>query len=154
MEYALIKNGKVIKYPYSVEQLRRDNKNISFPAVLNEDMLLDYGLHQVTHGQDPDYDKTTQKVVNSENPELIDGSWVITKKAVNLSAEEISQKEELIKLKRNQLLGTSDWIVIQAKETGKTLPAAWKTYRQALRDITTHANYPFLNDEDWPTPPA
>jgi hypothetical protein len=26
-------------------------------------------------------------------------------------------------------------------------------YRQALRDIPTHTNWPNLNDEDWPTKP-
>jgi len=37
---------------------------------------------------------------------------------------------------RNNLLAQSDWIVTKAKETGTTIPTAWKTYRQALRDIT------------------
>ena len=27
------------------------------------------------------------------------------------------------------------------------------TYRQALRDITTHANWPVLADSDWPIKP-
>jgi hypothetical protein len=31
--------------------------------------------------------------------------------------------------------------------------AAITSYRQALRDITNHANWPNLNDEDWPTKP-
>ena len=26
-------------------------------------------------------------------------------------------------------------------------------YRAALRNITTHSNWPMLNDEDWPTKP-
>jgi hypothetical protein len=26
-------------------------------------------------------------------------------------------------------------------------------YRQALRDITSHSNWPHLSDEDWPTKP-
>jgi len=37
---------------------------------------------------------------------------------------------------RNALLSQTDYIVIKAKETGTTIPTAWKTYRQALRDIT------------------
>ena len=37
---------------------------------------------------------------------------------------------------RDLLLNQTDWIVIKAKETGTTIPTAWKTYRQALRDIT------------------
>jgi len=41
-----------------------------------------------------------------------------------------------LRAKRNRLLNETDWIVIKAKETGATIPTAWKTYRQALRDIT------------------
>lgn len=55
--------------------------------------------------------------------------------------------------KRDDLLAETDWVVVKAKETGTTLTAAWKTYRQALRDITTHANWPHLEDADWPEKP-
>jgi len=41
-----------------------------------------------------------------------------------------------LRAKRNALLTETDYIVIKAKETGATIPTAWKTYRQALRDIT------------------
>lgn len=51
--------------------------------------------------------------------------------AVLLEASLIELRE-----KRNLLLSQSDWIVTKAKETGTTIPTAWKTYRQALRDIT------------------
>ena len=38
--------------------------------------------------------------------------------------------------KRDNLLKSSDWEVIMAKEKGTTLSAGFKTYRQDLRDIT------------------
>ena len=41
-----------------------------------------------------------------------------------------------LRAKRDRLLNETDWIVTKAKETGTTIPTAWKTYRQALRDIT------------------
>ena len=47
---------------------------------------------------------------------------------------EISMEE--LRAKRDLLLNQTDWIVTKAKETGTTIPTAWKTYRQALRDIT------------------
>jgi hypothetical protein len=31
---------------------------------------------------------------------------------------------------------------------------AWATYRTALRDLTTHENWPNLEDADWPTEPS
>jgi hypothetical protein len=70
---------------------------------------------------------------------------------VPLTPEEIAQRqaEEIawnngafdramadLRQKRDALLKASDWEVIMAKEKGTTLSAGFKTYRQALRDIT------------------
>ena len=35
-----------------------------------------------------------------------------------------------------------------------TLTEEMAAYRQALRDITSHANWPYLNEADWPVKPA
>ena len=51
--------------------------------------------------------------------------------------------------KRNGLLAETDYFAL----TDVTMDAAMTTYRQALRDITSHANWPNLNDDDWPTKP-
>jgi len=50
---------------------------------------------------------------------------------------------------RNGLLAETDYFAL----TDVTLTAEMTTYRQALRDITSHANWPNLNDDDWPTKP-
>jgi hypothetical protein len=34
-----------------------------------------------------------------------------------------------------------------------TMTAEQTAYRQALRDITSHANWPYLDEADWPTKP-
>jgi hypothetical protein len=44
-------------------------------------------------------------------------------------------------------------MVIKSAETGIALATEWATYRQALRDITTHANFPNLEEADWPVAP-
>jgi len=51
--------------------------------------------------------------------------------------------------KRDGLLSETDWTAL----SDVTMPAEMTTYRQALRDITTHANFPNLEDTDWPTKP-
>ena len=51
--------------------------------------------------------------------------------------------------KRDGLLADTDYFAL----TDVTMDAAMTTYRQALRDITTHANWPNLADADWPTKP-
>jgi hypothetical protein len=52
--------------------------------------------------------------------------------------------------KRNQLLAETDWMAFK----DVTLPAAWKTYRQALRDITSGLDtMDKVNAVTWPTKP-
>ena len=75
---------------------------------------------------------------------------IINGKQVPLSAEEIAQKQQdeqewlagakdravaELRQKRDRLLAKDDWRVIKAKETGGTLSAGFKAYRQALRDL-------------------
>ena len=40
---------------------------------------------------------------------------------------------------RNKLLAETDWVVIKEREGGSVSNSDWKTYRQALRDITDSA---------------
>ena len=54
---------------------------------------------------------------------------------------------------RDFRLSVCDWVVVKASELGEAVPAEWATYRQALRDITTHANWPMLEEADWPVSP-
>ena len=66
---------------------------------------------------------------------------------------------ESVRTQRDKLLAESDWITVKAVDQnaqdslGIQVPQAWLTYRQALRDITDHANFPNLQDTDWPVEP-
>ena len=55
---------------------------------------------------------------------------------------------------RDQKLAQSDWVVIKEREEGGSVSnfADWKTYRQALRDITN--TYKTLDTVKWPTAPS
>ena len=50
---------------------------------------------------------------------------------------------------RDELIAETDYLAL----SDNTLTAEMTTYRQALRDITSHANWPNLVDADWPTKP-
>ena len=52
---------------------------------------------------------------------------------------------------RNAKLAETDWEIVMHKEKGTNIPAALKTYRQALRDITD--DYTSLDDVVWPEKP-
>lgn len=52
---------------------------------------------------------------------------------------------------RDLKLMETDWRVIKAVEAGEEVPANVVAYRQALRDITTHTEWPHIDELDWPT---
>ncbi len=65
--------------------------------------------------------------------------------------DEIIAEEPLNLLRdvRNQILAQSDWT--QSRDVTLSNDADWKTYRQALRDITKE--YKSLEDVKWPEKP-
>jgi len=77
-----------------------------------------------------------------------------TQEQIDAKIAELSTSEPLrkLRLRRNEILAKSDWRVIKATETGVAMSNEWKTYRQALRDITQH--YQSLDDVVWPTEPS
>ena len=58
-----------------------------------------------------------------------------------------------LRIVRNKKLAETDWVVIKEREEGGSVSnfADWKTYRQALRDITNSATS--LDDVTWPEKP-
>ena len=84
------------------------------------------------------YDETETQPTDSE----------INTKLAELQAEEsVNDLREV----RNAKLAETDWVITMHKELGTNIPAAWKTYRQALRDITN--TYTSLDDVVWPEKP-
>ena len=53
-------------------------------------------------------------------------------------------------MRRSAELAGTDWTQLADVALTDTQTQNYATYRQALRDITTHKNWPNLNDSDWP----
>jgi hypothetical protein len=84
--------------------------------------------------------------------ETTDEDGVTTTKAEHEAAYQAGLDDkagEAVRAKRNTLLAETDYFAL----TDVTMDAAMTSYRQALRDITDHANFPNLDDADWPTKP-
>ena len=62
-------------------------------------------------------------------------------------ADELAQQWVEVRAKRNQLLSETDWHGM----SDLTMSDAWKTYRQALRDVGAQAD---PNNITWPTKPS
>ena len=68
-------------------------------------------------------------------------------------AEKAAMKPDFVRAHRNALLAACDWINGADVTMTDEKKAEWVAYRQALRDITSHANWPYLELDDWPTSP-
>jgi len=90
---------------------------------------------------------------NFDGVEWLDDRTMPTESEVQTKYDEIIAAEplNLLRLERNAKLAETDWVVTMHKELGTNIPAAWKTYRQALRDITD--TYTSLDDVVWPEKP-
>lgn len=102
-------NGEVVKFPYSLEDLRQEYPNVSFPANPPEGLLNAYGVYTVKYYPYPEYDIRTQNIIISNSPVLIDGFWSIKHEVVNKTIEEIDGHDnaELLTL-RTKILNEID----------------------------------------------
>jgi hypothetical protein len=148
MMYLRIKDG-VITYPYSVEQLKLDEYNTSFPKELTIQILEEWGVYEVKRTPKPtDYTKT----ITEGTPQLVDGSYVQIWDEADATQSEIDTKLEdrweVIRILRNELLLECDWT--QLADIPAETKELWQIYRQELRNITLQTN-PFLIV--WPVKP-
>lgn len=151
--YVKATNGTVDQFPYTIGQLRRDNPNVGFPKRINEDALALYNTYPVTVEDQPDFNALTQNIEQNSNPTLENGEWTIGWTVTDKTADEIQDLEDNMassnRLTRDEKLAETDFYAL----SDVTMSAEMTTYRQALRDITSHANWPNLATEDWPVKP-
>ena len=149
--YIKLNNG--VPENYTIGQLRKDNPNISFPKNIDNNTLKEYEVYPVTTEEQPSFNLATQDCVLEETPNQTNGDWVYSWRIIDRTADEIATKNNFmaseVRDERNQKLKATDWMAL----TDVTMSTEMATYRQALRDITTHANFPYLQETDWPTKP-
>jgi hypothetical protein len=148
---------------------RSENRNVSLPRVWDAGTLEFLGLTPVLAAPKPDCTDLEQVVSNGVTTDAngntveawsvvdkfsdtTDEDGVTTTKAEHEAAymaKVFADKEAAVRKTRNEKLAETDWTGM----SDVTMAADMATYRQALRDITTHANFPDLEEADWPTKP-
>lgn len=158
MAFAFVESNTITTYPVSTSDVRARFPNVSFPTNLNSlstSDLAEYGVVSVVTEPRPSYDENTQSIAEGA-PVLNAGVWRQTWNISSLPADTIAAKlaarEATQRIRRDQELDSCDWIVTMHKELGTTIPAAWKTYRQELRDVPSQAGFP--DNITWPTKPS
>jgi hypothetical protein len=95
------------------------------------------------------YKATSEGVIQLTGQELDDWNEIDRLATENAPIK----KAEEHRFTRDALLTNSDWTQISDSPLTDVQKASWAIYRQALRDITAHSNWPDLADDDWPTKP-
>lgn len=157
-----LENGVPIEWPVTHSRIKHENPNVSFPNDVTKIDVEAYGYAKFSYSDFPEYDPEYQECVEV-TPELKGESytqtWEVKEKFTaeeRIKYNEEKEKNLFISLTesnrgaRNQLLAESDWTQVADAPVDQT---AWATYRQELRDITQHPNWPHLEDSDWPVKP-
>lgn len=165
-EYRVRATGEV----HNQGQIRRDNPNVSLPRVWNDNVCNVLGIDPVLAAPKPDTTGDYKVVVRNGVTQDANNNWVYAwterdmfseytdeEGVVHTKAEQETAYQtklddeagERVRSERDRLLAETDWTGL----SDVTMTAAMATYRQALRDITAHADFPYLNDEDWPQKP-
>jgi hypothetical protein len=144
--------------------------NTSMPQQLSEELINEFGGDVVLEGPQAtggDHYQYSQ----ASGVEQIDGKWYtkhvlgpvftdttfegVTTTALEhetaYKAMKDAEQAKSVRQQRDDKLKESDWRVIKALENNTPQDFAWAAYRQALRDITIQAGFPWTID--WPVNP-
>jgi hypothetical protein len=136
-------------YPYTIKNLRDSLPNVSLPASLSNEQLVEWDMYEVQFSAAPnDY---TKNIIEG-TPTLIDGNyyqnWIQTDATESEIEQRLEDKWFEIREIRNQLLMECDWT--QLSDISTEIKNFWSSYRQDLRNITNQTN-PF--NIIWPVKP-
>ena len=122
--------------------------------VINPNNLGVYSLTGVTTSVTYSSAEAEKEYTNSVEWRKPDGSISMSSADFVVDYSKVGPVVELLMLReeRNKKLAATDWVVTKAFETGGSVPESWKTYRQALRDITISTQSIF--SVTWPTEPS
>ncbi len=76
-------------------------------------------------------------------PVFADGETTAAEQEAAYKAAKDAEQAKAVRATRDAKLAATDWVVIKAVETGTAVPAETAATRQALRDITSQAGFPW-----------
>lgn len=150
-----LQTGNVEKYPYSIENLRADNPQTSFPIQLSEFNLASWGVYPVAVSEMPSVDHT--KNVKESLPRFNQGVWEQVWEIVDASAQEIetrTRREAVhVRMLRDQLLSSKIDVfnLLRWESLNEEQKSKLRDYRQQLLDIPQQPGFPW--SINWPMQP-
>ena len=144
------------------DEFRRLHTGLGLPKVLTEASLNDWGADIVFEGPQAS-GGTVYQYSQRSGVEQLDGKWytkyvlgpifvdgdtTAAEQETAYKARKDAEQAASVRTSRTQKLNDCDWTQIADSTADKT---AWATYRQALRDITGQAGFPWTIT--WPDAP-
>ena len=146
------------------DEFRQLHQGLGLPKVLTEEVINAWGGDIVFEGPQAT-GGTVYQYSQRAGVEEIEGKWYTkytlgpiftdraatdnepAKTAAEQEAEYKAMKDaeqaKSVRASRNAKLAETDWVVIKAMESGTAVPADVAAERQALRDITAQAGFPW-----------
>ena len=146
-DYRHIETGLV----QSQGQWRNHYKNTSLPRTWTAATLAGLKLEPVFETPKPTIDRTQTARRNGIKKDSKGNwvtAWVVKDKTQEQLDAETAQAAQSVRSQRDSLLAASDWTQVPDAPVDQ---AAWRTYRQALRDVTTQSGFP--HEVTWPIAP-
>ena len=147
MEIRIRDTGAVV----TEQEFRAMHPNTSFPAQLSAQLLDDMGADVVFEG--PQAQPTRYQTAYRDGVEQISGKWFTKWSVADMDddgkAAVDAAHAKAVRDDRTKRLADCDWTQLPDAPVDTT---AWAAYRQALRDITDQAGFPW--DITWPAPPT
>jgi hypothetical protein len=153
----------------SKQQLIKGNKRVSLPARWNPSTLDALGVDPVLESPKPECGEYQTAFKSGAVKDSL-GNWVtdwdireMFTEYVNEEGEAVTvdqqktqydqirydRQAESVRSTRQQMLSETDFYAL----SDVTMPTEVVSYRQALRDLSGHENFPYLTESDWPVKP-
>jgi hypothetical protein len=139
MKIAIIENNQIVSHGEHTEVF----PNVSFPQ---EGLDLMWAQERNAYQIQSERTHLPAQKLTSVEPYIENGvvyDVIVENKTQDELDAETAQKADEVRYRRNALLSQSDWTQLTDAPVDNL---AWAVYRQALRDITLQAGFPFIVD--------
>ena len=154
MNYLLASNNVISKFPYSLEELRSDNPQTSFPVEMSASELAEWCVYSVEEPSPRPVCNEQTEAIELQPPSLIDGVWVREWLIVSVDPAELERRTTaqaaLQREERNRVLSRTDYTQCLDYPGTDNERASYAVFRQALRDVPDQVGFPW--DVVWPLP--
>ena len=122
---------------YTIEQLRRDNPQVSFPKSIPDATLAEYGVYPLITAGQPTYDPITQNLTEG-TPALVDGVWTQVWDVTDATPEQIAARRDTqlanIKAKRARAYAKEADPLFFKAQRGEATMEEWSAKVTEIRD--------------------